>query len=224
MHDRRKQGHKEVPTWTDGGEELEKNPISELIGDEFFEAEYKHHAPIGRQDLKQIQDFIKATVRPQWQRGPPPNLGEPGHGKLKADQWRTTMEFDIPVALAQLWSKGEENGDDPNCCRQQKLLKSTMLLATALRWATSHRTSAKHVNEYMTNMRAYIESIRELFPDRDLRPNHRSALFIGDMLMRFGPTHGWWCFASERVNGRLQQVNTNSKLGESSDIRTTKLL
>jgi hypothetical protein len=191
--------------------------MSNMIGADFFEGNYEHRASIGRKDLKKIQDFIKETVRPQWQRGPPPNLGEPGHGKLKADQWRTCMEFDIPVALAQVWFKEDTDGDNVDWHRRQKLLESTMLLATALRWATSHRTSAKHAEEYTKNMRAYIESIRELFPNRDLRPNHRSALFVGDMLLRFGPVHGWWCFASERVNGLLQQVNTNSKLGESID-------
>lgn len=199
-------------------EGIRKTVNSDLIGDDFFEADYQHQAPIDRKDLKQIQDFIKATVRPQWQRGPPPNLGEPSHGKLKADQWRTCMEFDIPVALAQLWSKEQGNEQDHDWNRRQKLLNSTMLLATALRWVTSYRTSAKHADEYIKNMRAYIESIRELFPNRDLLPNHRTALFVGDMLLRFGPVHGWWCFAPERINGILQQVNTNSKPGESGDM------
>jgi hypothetical protein len=196
-------------------DELGKAAISDLIGEEFFEANYQYHAPISRKDLQQIHEFIRATMRPQWQRGPPQNLGEPSHGKLKADQWRACMEFDIPVALAQLWSEELENGNDADSHRRQKLLESTMHLATALRWATSHRTSAKHAEEYTKNMRAYIESIRELFPDRNLLPNHRSALFVGDMLLRFGPVYGWWCFAPERVNGLLQQVNTNSKLGKS---------
>jgi hypothetical protein len=66
----------------------------------------------------------------------------------------------------------------------------------------------------MKNMRAYLASLRDLFPNTDLWTSHHNALFIGEMLLRFGPVHGWWMFPFERVIGLLQQVNTNSKIGE----------
>lgn len=169
-------------------------------------------APIGKAELLQIQQDISATTRPRWQSGPPPKFGTPGAGKLKADQLRSCIEFDIPVSLMKLWLDALLEGNDGNG-RQRKLLDSTMLLAIAVRWATSHRTSVKHAYEYTKNMRAYLASLRDLFPDRDLGTNHHNALFIGEMLLRFGPVHGWWMFPFERVIGLLQQVNTNDKIG-----------
>jgi hypothetical protein len=169
---------------------------------------------INIEDLRRIQRGIKDTVRPGYQAPPPSNLGEPNHGKLKADIYRTLMEFDIPVSMVELCtiSPGQDSS------RKRKLLECTMSLATAICWATSHRTSAKHVKEYMKNMQAYLSSLHELFPNRDLQPSHHSAIFIGEMLMRFGPIHGWWCFPFERVIGLLQQINTNSKLGTYDNI------
>jgi len=164
--------------------------------------------PIGKKEVLEIQQDISATTRPRWQSGPPPLLGTAGAGKLKADQWRSCIEFDIPVSLVKLWSQ------TPSDDRRHKLLDSTMLLATTLRWATSHRTSSKHAAEYMKSIRLYLTSLRELFPDVNLLTNHHNALFIGDMLLRFGPVHGWWMFPFERVIGLLQHVNTNDKIGK----------
>lgn len=194
---------------------------SDLIGGQFFDpnlADPSFHPAdnngfIGVDDLRRIQKGIKETVRPRHQAAPPSNLGEASHGKLKADQWRTLMEFDIPVSLVELCSEIHKDEDEADSLKRRKMLECTMFLATALCWATSHRTSEKHASEYMRNMRVYLSSLWMLFPDRDLRPNHHSALFIGEMLLRFGPVHGWWCFPFERIIGLLQQINTNSKLG-----------
>ena len=58
---------------------------------------------IGHKELHQIQKDIASTIRPGWQTGPPTNFGSPVHGKPKANQWRSSIEFDIPVSLVQLW-------------------------------------------------------------------------------------------------------------------------
>jgi hypothetical protein len=136
---------------------------------------------------------------------------------LKADQWRSCMEFDIPVSLVQLWAEAGISSED----RRQKLVESTMFLSTALRWATSHQTSQRHADEYMRNMRAYLKSLRDLFPEMKLRPNHHNALFLGELLLRFGPVHGWWMYPFERLIGLLQKVNTNKKMGRSIRSLTT---
>jgi hypothetical protein len=54
---------------------------------------------ITQDDLKAIWDDIASTVRPRWHAAPPANLGQVSHGKLKADEWRSCFEFDIPVSL-----------------------------------------------------------------------------------------------------------------------------
>jgi hypothetical protein len=54
-----------------------------------------------KHELKKLQQDTQ-TNWPEYCQGPPANLGSPGHGKLKADQWRTCIKFDIPISVAQL--------------------------------------------------------------------------------------------------------------------------
>ena len=76
----------------------------------------------------------------------------PEHGKLKADQWRTALEFDIPVSLVLFkytrWSFGIVEDE-----HLHKLVDHTMNLAMAIMWGFSRRTSPKHAEWYEVYMR-----------------------------------------------------------------------
>jgi hypothetical protein len=165
-------------------------------------------------EIDQIQTELRSIERPSWHRGPPKNLGEAEHGKLKAEQWRSAIEFDLPVTLAKLWGTDHTKPGDENGKRRQKLAHSTMLLAMAIRWGTSHVTSTHHTQQYLIYMKAYLECIRDVFPSHSFRPNHHSCLHLHEFLLRYGPMHGWWMFPFERIIGALQKTNTNYKIGE----------
>ncbi len=180
-----------------------------LVGDDYFDNEpdsvsVRTIGPISDDELKTIHSYIASTVRPRWHKSPPKNLGEARHGKLKADQWRSLMEFDIPVALAQLWTENSE---------RQQLFHCTMLLAIAIRYATSHVVTQEHISQYKKYMLDYLKALRQIDPQSTLHPNHHEALHIPDFLELFGPMHGWWMFVYERMIGLLQQTNTNYKIG-----------
>ena len=116
-------------------------------------------------ELKRIHHFLSQTTRLSWHTPPPRNLGESSHGKLKADQWRSCIEFDVPAAVAEIWihdPQESERGEQAQ--RRQKLVEATMLLAIAIRWATSYRTSELHAAQYMKCMAAYLNILKELYP------------------------------------------------------------
>lgn len=166
-------------------------------------------------EFGRIHKFLAQINRPSWHTAPPKNLGEASHGKLKADQWRFAMEFDVTAAIAHTWSHDSPQPEDEEPLRRRRMLvDATILLATALQWATSYRTSAVHAAQYMHCMVAYLKTLKTLYPDLPWRPNHHAALHIGAFLLMFGPMHGWWMFAYERVIGLLQKTNTNYKLGK----------
>lgn len=66
-------------------------PASELISEEYF-CETPNDIgevfvdKVTNKELKALQKEIVNIVRPPYRHGPPSNLGNPGHGKLKADQ------------------------------------------------------------------------------------------------------------------------------------------
>ena len=168
---------------------------------------------ISQDDLKAIWDNIAVTVRPRWHAAPPANLGHVSHGKLKANEWRSCFEFNIPVSLLRIETWQSTSGKQVDEYRA-KLVHSTFLLAIAIRWATSHRTSAMHAEMYTKTIKNYLETLRDLQPTQHFHPNHFNALLIGRYLRLYGPARGWWMFPFERVIGDLQGSNTNNKPGK----------
>lgn len=168
-----------------------------------------------KRELDTIRANINATIRPSYHRPPPANFGEAAAGKLKAEEWKSIIEWDLPVSLAQMWLlDSDTTSSDERRQRRRKLAQSTILLATAIRWATSYRTSQEHADQFMSCMQAYLNSLKGLYPRMRFRPNHHAALHIGPFLPRFGPMPGWWMFPFERIIGILQKIKTNYKLGK----------
>ncbi|KAG1780880.1 hypothetical protein EV702DRAFT_1042593 [Suillus placidus] len=83
-------------------------------------------------EINQIQAELRNIKRPSWHCGPLKNLGEPEHGKLKAEQWWSAIEFDLPVTLAKLWGMDHMKPCNENGKWRQKLAHNTMLLAMAI--------------------------------------------------------------------------------------------
>jgi len=98
--------------------------------------DYHQDGQIGKEELQHVQSDIAETTRPRWQAGPPAKFSTPAAGNLNADQWRSIIEFDIPVSPIKLWAKTPLNDDND---RRHKILESTMYLVTVIRWATSRQ-------------------------------------------------------------------------------------
>lgn len=169
---------------------------------------------ITKQVLLKIREQIQATIRPAWQAALPKDFGSAEHGKLKADQWRTALEFDIPISLIQLLANSKPSDTINNDVYLQKFVRNTLDLAMALAWGLSRRSSDFHADQYMFYMRNYLSGISDLFPEYTLKPIHHYSLHISDILRLFGPLHGTWAFSTERLIGRLQKFKTNSKIGK----------
>ena len=164
------------------------------------------------EEVKAIQASIQKTCRPSWQQAPPRAFGTSQQGKLKADQWRTLIEFDIPVSLVELWV--DVNGS----CADKKhlaLIEITMNLATAVFYGTSRRTSENHAALYTMHLQKYLKGLQMLSPAPKLVPNHHFALHVGEQLLLFGPVSGWWTYPYERLIGRLQRMRTSYRVGMS---------
>ena len=166
-----------------------------------------------KQDLLDIRSNIAATIRPSWQAALPGNFGCAEHGKLKADQWRTALEFDLPVSLVKILFTRRKTGNITDDMRAQRIVEHTMDLAIAMAWGLSRRTSTLHAERYQFYMTRYVKGIHELYPGYDLKPKHHYALHIPEILLQYGPIRGTWAFGLERMIGRLQKLNSNHKIG-----------
>lgn len=160
------------------------------------------HDYIRHKEIQAIQSAIKSTIRPTWQQAPLKGFGSSQQGKLKADQWRTMIKFDLPITLVELWSEGAKC--NPHATKYYSaLLDITILLALAVFWGTLWHTSAEHAAKYMYYMQMYLKSLQNLSPAPKLVPNHHTALHVGKQLLAFGPVYGWWAFPYEHLIGAL---------------------
>ncbi|EPS92627.1 hypothetical protein FOMPIDRAFT_1088453, partial [Fomitopsis schrenkii] len=142
-------------------------------------------------------------------------IGTKAHGKLKADQWKAVIEFELRVFLMKNWYASDPTALDEQDKVRHELAVNTMELACAIRQGISYRITGQHIDAFARHMLAYLEGIRRILPHQSLLPSHHNALHIPDFLRRFGPMPGWWMFPFERVIGLLQKVKTNGKIGKS---------
>ena len=150
---------------------------------------------------------------PSWLTSVPTNLGEPSHGKLRADQWRTLGTTYLPVSLIRLWDRLED--DDDKCSQQcKKLLEVTLSLISAVIIASSRTTSWEKADLYLHHMQNYLKGLRELFPQYRFLPNQHMALHLAEYLKFYGPVHSWWTFPFERLIGMLQRIPNNFQNGQ----------
>ena len=157
------------------------------------------------EELNQIRSDLSEISTPTWVPSIPSNLGNASHGKLKADQWRTLGITHLPLSLIRLWGLRESN--DPRTQKCKEILDVTISLVSAVVLASSRTTSPEVATAYLIHMKAYMEGIKNLFPQYWFHANHHMALHL------FGPVHGWWTFPFERLIGMLERIPTNFKIG-----------
>ena len=135
-------------------------------------------------ELTRLQKSLTQIKHPLWHTPIPQNLGEAIHGKLKADQWQSAIEFDVTTAITYVWSHDRPNFKDEEHVQWCKMLiEATILLATAIQWATSYHMSKMHAAQYMHYMVAYLDILKKLYPTISWRPNHHATLHIGPNLL-----------------------------------------
>jgi len=166
-------------------------------------------------DVEALRTDIRDFVTPSWLTSIPSNLGEPSHGKLKADQWRTLGTVYLPVSLVRLWAV--PNKDDPQQGGRQKLLSLTLSLISAINIASSRTTSRDKANLYTRYMTEYLDGLRSLMPDYQFRPNHHMALHLSEYLLL-------WTFPFERLIGLLQGIPHNFKNGQLEETIATSFV
>jgi len=163
--------------------------------------------------LSEVWADMANTSLPSWISRAPHNLGSRGHGKLKADQWRTACQVNLVITLCRLW------GHPGASSREQALLHNYLSLVIAVHWATTRSTSEQHIELVEQHLVYYVQSTLELFGSRALVFNNHASFHIPECLRAFGPAHGWWAFPFERYNGILQRFNTNSRVGMCTNVQ-----
>ena len=154
---------------------------------------------------------------PSFVRSVPHNFGSSGAGKIKADEWRTLCTNYLPLALTSYWFVGEECTDKAFKSRFKDVLDHTMELVQAVNRLFKKSIVADDITTYDAHIKKYVGELRTVHPGANFVPNMHLATHMNDFMLLFGSSYSWWTFPFERLIGKLQDVQTNNKIGKSAD-------
>ena len=157
-------------------------------------------------ELAAIRDCISNISLPTWVGRPPSNLGNKSHGKLKAHEFLSLYSAIFPLIIPEFWHS-------PTATKTQtKHLECFHHLVSATNITCSFRTSNEEADRYTHHYTEYRKLTAALFPDSHSQPNHHWAMHVGSQLKYWGPNPPISEFFGERMNGMLQNINTNRRL------------
>lgn len=158
------------------------------------------------EELQAIRNCIHDVTLPTWVQRPPTNLGEPSHGKLKAQEYLVLFTCIFPLIIPEFWHTPGAS----NLLRQHFYCFHNLVSATNI--ISSFKTSNADADAYTQHYIQYREAIQQLFPYHQSKPNHHYAMHNGNLLKYWGPLPSFSEFPGERLNGMFQKINTNRRL------------
>ncbi|KZT02118.1 uncharacterized protein LAESUDRAFT_601594, partial [Laetiporus sulphureus 93-53] len=157
--------------------------------------------------LAQIHEDMQRTQIPSWVNPAPFNIGTEQRGKLHADQWLSACSINFPITLVRLW------GNERESSRKASLLSNFMDLVTVVTMSSSLEVSAEHIKIYDASLMRYLRTLKDLYKEAAIKPNHHLALHVSECLRVFGPARSIRTFFAERMNYLLMRQNTSGKFG-----------
>lgn len=149
---------------------------------------------------------MAVTELPSWVSRAPTGVGTATRGKLTADQWRTLCTVHMPITLIRLWGTSQD--------RKRRMLDNYMDLIAAIQIGGMLQTSEEYIQLYEEYIMRYLRTMKVLYLEASIKPNHHLAVHLIMFLRQFGPVHSWRAYAFERFNHMLQNIDTNRRIGK----------
>lgn len=160
-------------------------------------------------ELQAIRDCITNVTLPTWVHRPPTNLGEPIHGKLKAQDYLMLFTCIFPLIIPEFWYTPTATATD------REHFSCFYHLVAATNIVSSFKVSNADADVYTQHYIQYCAAIQKLFSYCASKPNHHYAMHNGDQMKYWGPLPSFGEFPGERMNGMLQGIKTNRRLSMS---------
>ncbi|THU94689.1 hypothetical protein K435DRAFT_819951 [Dendrothele bispora CBS 962.96] len=155
--------------------------------------------------LEIIRKCIHEVTLPTHIHRPPSNLGEKSHGRLKADEYLVLFSFIFPLIIPTFWHPSDSD-------YTKALLHNFYDLVVCTNIIAMFSTSNAKADQYMTHYISYRKGLKDLFPTYKVKPNHHYALHNGELLKYWGPLSALSEFPGERMNGIMQNIQTNRRI------------
>eukprot|EP00794_Sanderia_malayensis_P018628 gene18628-20508_t len=93
----------------------------------------------------------------------------------------------------------------------ERVYNCMKLLCEIVEMSTKHRLRPANIPELRIKLQEHHVLFGKIYGKWNVSINHHMALHIPDTIGRFGPSHGYWCFGAERLNGVLMSRSSNGR-------------
>ncbi|KAJ7094902.1 hypothetical protein C8R43DRAFT_1068291 [Mycena crocata] len=194
-----------VPSSIDLENEEEWEDVSMDEATEYVDAAVYGNFKLSVDALGKIRTCIKQVSLPTWVARLPDNLGEPKHGKLKAEQFLTLFTAILPLVIPETPLTDDESTSEEMLNGFYELIACTNIIS-------SFETSDSEAESFTEHYKAYRKHVQRTYPDCNEPPNFHYAMHNESLLKYWGPMAGINEFWGERMNGMLQRIKTNRHL------------
>ena len=183
---------------------LLSSPHSDDNDIEFIDATDSIVFCLAKENIAVIHDAIASVSLPSWVGRPPSNIVDPGHGKLKSNDYFVLFTAIFPLIIPELFypPNALENMDAHLSCFHE--------LGVCTNIVFSYRTSFALADQYMQSFVKYRRYVDRLFPQWKCVPNHHYGMHNGDIMKFWGPLPCSAEFWGERTIGLLEHTKTNN--------------
>ncbi|KAF9065902.1 hypothetical protein BDP27DRAFT_1228365, partial [Rhodocollybia butyracea] len=158
------------------------------------------HTVIDDQLRQEVKTDMQRTILPTWMNAAPLEWGTPSGGQLTFPD--VLCSIHLVVTLIRVWAYDEDTTKLPYLYNFTHPVKGVHILFL-------RSTSPALIEQYTSHMLEYLKGLLQLFPDIQLAPNHHYSLHMGEFMESMGPNHSRNTFATEQINGYLQDTDTN---------------
>ncbi|KNZ63838.1 hypothetical protein VP01_1095g5 [Puccinia sorghi] len=159
--------------------------------------------------IEQFFSSMKDVILPSGLSKLPPNLAKEKHGQLSAVQWYILFAYVVPLVIFDFCvDKLSKLEKESNHC---KFSYSAGYLVQCTHIVCSRNLSKCSIKRFEINYKHRL-SIRDLFPEAKVVPNHHFALNIPEQLRKWGPLAGICKFPGEHLICCLHKIHTNHQI------------
>ncbi|MBW0481708.1 hypothetical protein O181_021423 [Austropuccinia psidii MF-1] len=142
----------------------------------------------------------------------PKRVGTAKNGKLKASEWHSLFAIHLPLAFVDTLINFKTLAKD--IARYQIVFENTCSLIECTNIVSSKTYNKDQYIDFQRSYEIYTKTSTLLFRNLKVFPNHHYALHIPEQMRWWGPLIAVSEFPGERLIGKLQKLNKNSRSSE----------
>ncbi|KAG9097424.1 hypothetical protein FS749_006337 [Ceratobasidium sp. UAMH 11750] len=161
---------------------------------------------LGMERVAEIKCDMRRTNLPSWLKKPPINFATTDHGKLASEEYKSLALVSLPITLVRLRSSVAPE--------VQEYFDHFLHLSVVVRILSYQSLTNHDILLFEYHYQQYVNDLKRLYPFNSVTPVQHLGLHIPYFLRKLGPTTRYSENTCEMFIGMLEEITTNSRIGQ----------